>query len=272
MEETEAKIKRTDKVKKTSFGGFYAEYGKWDIRGKSSKEVKLMFQDVRNCVTHQLVRIKKLKYVLELYKKNDKTKKLLQAKLRTNKVIENKNLINRRLKYRTKKVEELDQEVSELELQIKNQEKEIAKLNRQLDKKDEVMHEVKSIKRKAVIKEVKQPLSPEARRLERIANNGVSDVAVRTLEYVSRTANFCKDKRITLDYLSLISQIELLGNVKTNDVSVSYQILNRLTERGFLSTSHGTGTSAKYWFVSPDGKQLLKDYKNNLIYGKSILT
>ena len=74
--------KRTDKHKRKSIGGFYSEFKHWNTKGKSSLDLKLMVTDIRQAVTHQLVRIRKLKYVIECYKQQDKTRELANQKLR----------------------------------------------------------------------------------------------------------------------------------------------------------------------------------------------
>lgn len=269
MEET--KNKRTDKTKKSSLGGFYADFSKWDVRGKSGKELKLMVADVRNCVTHQLVRIKKLKYVINLYKENDKTQKLIHQKLKTNQQIKNRKLVLNKLRRREDKIEDLDLELEKMELAVKTRDREIAKLHREIDKKDELINEVKSLKRKVIVKSEIKPLTPEAKKLERMVENGVDNKMVNNLEYLIRSAKFLKDNHITLDYMAIILQAELLGNVKSADVNTKYVILNKLEDAGWLNSSYGLKGSAKYWYVSVKGKELIKDYKNYLSYGKSIL-
>ena len=269
MEET---TKRTDKFKKKSLGGFYSDFKMTSTRGKSSKELKLICEDLRKCVTHQLVRIKKLKYVIECYKQADVTKQLLTEKKRLAQVRETREKLKGRLKTRTDRVEILDGEIANLTEEVKKQQREIAKLNREVDKRDEKISEVRSRKARGFTRTVKVPLSEEAKRLERIANNGVPTKLVNNLEYVTRTALFLTEKKLTIDYLALIVKAEIMGNVKSRDLGVSYRTLTKLTNLGYLNVSTELKGAAKYWFVSLEGKKLIKDYKNKLSYGASILT
>ena len=100
----------------------------------------------------------------------------------------------------------------------------------------------------------------------------MSDRDVNSLEYVTRTALFLKESKLTIDNLSLITKAELLGNVKSKDLGVSYIVLSKLTALGYLTASKDLKGASKYWYVSPKGKQLIKDYKNRLSYGSSVLT
>jgi len=269
MEET---TKRTDKHRRKSIGSFYSEFKTWNTRGKSGKELKLMVEDLRNAVLHQLVRIKKHKYVIECYKQADVTKQLLTEKKRLAQVRETREKLKGRLKTRTDKVNILDGEIANLTEELKKQQREITKLNREINKRDEKINEVRSRKARGFTKTVKVPLSEEAKRLERVANNGASIKAVNNLEYVTRTSLFLTEKKLTIDYLALITRIELLGNVKSKDLGVSYRTLTKLTNLGYLNVSTELKGAAKYWYVSLQGKQLIRDYKNKLSYGSSILT
>ena len=253
-------VKRTDKFKKKSFGGFYADYRKWDVRGKSSKQLKEIIIDQRNCITHQLVRIKKIKYVLEIYKAKDVTHKLIAQKKRTAVLSKRKLGVENKLKRRDNNIEQMDAEIGHLELTVKQQEREIVRLSKSLDKKDELIAEVRE--RVPRIKKVDKPLTPTARRLERLADSGVDSKTLNNLEYLTRTEKFLKERKLTLQQMSVIIKAELLGNVKTSDVGVSYGVLTKLTELEYLQFSNGLVKSMKYWFVSVKGKQLIKDYKN----------
>lgn len=268
----EPRVKRTDRHKKKTLGGYWANIRIWNTRGKSSKELKEMVEDMRCGLKHQLVRIRKLKYVIQCYKEQDKTKQLITQKLKTANKLWEKKLITDKLKRREVKIDNLDGEIGELELTIKQQQKEIDKLNREVDKRDEKLTEVRSRKARGYTRTVKVPLSEEAKRIERIANNGVPTKAVNNLEYITRLASFLTEKKLTIDYLALIARAEMLGNVKSKDLGVSYRVLTKLTNLGYLNVSSELKGAAKYWYVSLDGKKLIKDYKNRLSYGASILT
>lgn len=267
------RVKATNKVKKKSYGGFYGDFARWDVRGKSSKDLKLMVADLKDCITHQLVRIRKIKYVLEIYKARDVTKQLIREKEKSKQKSDDKVYLREKIYRRNARIDALDGEIGELELTIKQQDREIAKLNKELEKKEETLTEVRTQKRRGYTKVVKEKLTPEAKQLERIANNGVDTRTVNALEYTTRTYEFLLQNKLTYEQLTLIIQAEILGNIKTKDMIVkSYRQLNNLTEMGYLNSSHGLLGSAKYWFVSIKGKELIKKYKDKLSFGKSILT
>jgi hypothetical protein len=270
--ETEPRVKATHKTKKKTFGGFYANYARWDVRGKSSKELKLYIEDLRNCITHQLVRIKKIKYVLELYKAKDVTDKLIKTKEKVQKQIHAKELMRDKVYRREDRIEKLDSEVEQLELESKAKDREIAKLNRELDKSHDILQEVRSQKKRGYTRTVKEKLSREAQRLQKIADGGVDEKTLNNLEYLTRTHKFLKKKGLTFDQFTTVMQAEVLGSIKKSDLlTTSYSILTQLTEKGYLQSNNAVGAK-KYWFVSMEGKQLIKDHKNALSFGKSILT
>lgn len=271
--ENEPKPKRTDKIKKKTLGGYYSSIRRWRVNGKSSKELKEIIADMRGAITHQLVRIRKIKYVLEIYKAKDVTQKLLREKAKVAEQQHAKDLLRRKINRREDKIENLDSEVGELELTIKQQEREIAKLNRELGKKDETLGEVRQQKRRGYTKTVKVQLSPVAKRIQKLADKGVDEKTLNNLEYLTRTYKFIKDKGLTFELLTLIIQTELLGDVRSGDMMIkSYKLLNKLTELGYLNSNGNAKGAMKYWYITPTGKQLIKDYKNYLSHGKSLLT
>ena len=258
------------KTRKKSQGGFYSSFKRTDPRGKSSKDLKLMIEDLRKGLNYQLYRISKLKYVIKMLREQDKTKQLANQKRRTLTKIKEKNVINQKLGRREEKIEHLEQELTQYEQQIKQQDREIAKLNKEVDKKEEKIAEVRSRKARGYTRTVKVPLSEEAKRIERIAEKGASKQAVQNLEYVNRTANFLKQRKLPLNLFEVITRTEVLGNVKTKDVGVTYRILNKLVEDGYLNSSTELKGASKYWFVTLKSKELIKDYKNYLSYSKKI--
>ena len=262
--------KRTDKFKKKSYGNFYSEFQRLDVRGKGSKDLKLMVSDLRNAVAYQLGRINKLKYVIICLKKLDKTKQLANQKIKTLAKVKENNEINQKLGRREDKIEGLDLEITNLEQLIKDQDREITKLNKEVDKKEDKIVEVRNRKARGYTRTVKVPLSEEAKKIERIADNGASKQAVQNLEYVSRTASFLKQHSLPLSLFEVITRTEVLGNVKTKDVGVTYRILNKLTEQGYLHDSNELKGSSKYWYISLKGKELIRDYRNYLSYSKKI--
>lgn len=268
----EERVKATNKTKKKTYGGYYSIVPKWDVRGKSSKELKIIVQDCRLCITHQLTRIKKIKYVLELYKQRDVTHKLLKEKQHRQKLADDKIALRNTINRRENKIEKLDSELDELEQEIKSKDREIAKLSREIEKTQDTLQEVRSQKRRGYTKTVKETLSKEAKRLEKIADGGVDEKTLNNLEYLTRTYKFIKDKGLTFDQLTTIVQAEIMGDIRTADLlNKSYKILEQLTQKGYLQSNNGLGAK-KYWFVTLTGKELIKNYKNMLSYGKSILT
>lgn len=271
----EIRVKRTDKNKRKTIGGFYSEFKKWRVDGKSSKDLKLMIEDLKNAITHQLVRIKKLKYVIKIYRERDKTKQTLSRLQTANNRIENhkndKLLLRNKVNRRDKKIDSLDSEINSLESAIKLQDRQIQKLNRELDRKDETISEIKATKRvkQTIVKEV---VPKDVKRLIRISNKGINQRSINAFEYLARTMLFLDKHQLSIGQFTTLLQTDMLDNVNSGDlITKSYKILNMLTEKGYLQKSNTSKGAVKYWFVSVKGKELVEEYKNVLSYGKSVL-
>ena len=249
----------------------------WDVRGKSSKELKLIVADLKESVSYAKTRhlndnqqLEKYKGIIKLLKKEIRL--LLTEQKRLQYTRTKVDRLEGRLRSRDGRILKQQGEKQQLSKQIREKQREINKLNRELDSKEEKIDEVRRRKARGFTKTVKIPLSTSAKRLERIVDKGVSEKMVNNLEYVTRTAIFLKSSKLTIDNLALLTRCEMLGNVKSRDLGVTYKVLGTLTEQGYLNVSTELKGSTKYWYLSLKGQQLIKDYKNYLSYAKSVLT
>ena len=205
-----------------------------DTRGKSSKQLKELIEYQRHEILLKKRYISELREKVILIRKQHKEQLLL------------------------------------LKSEVKIRDKEITNLNKQLTERKDKVREVLNRKAKGWTRTVKTPLTTEAKRLEKIVQHGAPKRSIENLEYVTRTAKFINERKLTMNDFSLITRAEVLGNVNSTHLGVTYRKLNKLTEDGYLSFSNSVGAK-KYWFVSLKGKDLLKDYRNYLSFSKSIL-
>lgn len=281
----EERVKRTDKHLKKTTLNFFSEFSKWNPKGKSSAQKNLMIQDLKNAVNYVKYRhkrdtdrlkwhiknrnatIKSLRSELKKKYSDEDVKEKLVSLRRT--LSKRRLILSQKIAYKKKGINLRDDKIERLEGEIKNKTKEIAKLQRELKRKSEKISEISLRKRKVRVKEVPQPLSLEAKRLEKIAAKPVNERLVNYLDVVAKTASFVRSKDMTINYLEALLQIEVEGYVTTQDSVASTQILKLLEDRGFLSSQKVA--VVKNYFLTTKGQELLKDYKNWISYSKSIL-
>lgn len=265
--------KRDDKFKKKTQGGFYSEFKKVNPRGKSSKDLKLMIVDLQNNVVHQLTRIKKLKAVIELYKERDTTKKVTTQKAKLERYTTEKVNLKRKLTSCENSLSLKVAEIKAIELKLKEQVRLTTKLKKDLDKKSEQVKELSYRKRKKV--EVEKPKTKEEKYLEnlskRLTEKQYKISELQLFNQTNKTANFLKNKNLTIEELNTIIQAEVKGNFKKSEVTLSYRSLQSLEGKGFIQSSFGLNNSNKYWFISLNGKELLKNYKNYISFSKGLI-
>lgn len=242
-------------------------------RGKSSREKTAMIAELRADVRNQSKRADSWKARWKETKQEliKTSKRLLFALNRIQKHRNDKDNLKDKVKRRDLKEESLEQEIKELELTIKQKERELVQLEREKDKKGEKIKEISLRKRKVIVKKVPAPIPAEVKKLQRIAEKGLTERLAGNLEYIIRTANFLKEQNVSLDHFSILTQTELIGNVKSSDVNVNYRVLNKLTELGYLNSSQGLKGASKYWYLSLKGKKLMEDYRILLSWGKSAI-
>lgn len=232
-------------------------------RGKSGRQKSAMIAELRKDVRLQRDRAEKWKKMYKELKSLNLDKKLLLEKQRKLKHVKDKLNLKIKISNRDNRLASYEQEIEELELTIKKRERDLARLEREKEKQSEVLEEVRQRKRKVVVKEVTAPLSPEAKRLEKLAKSGVDERLIKTGEYVERTATFLAKHSLSAEQLAVLTKAQQLEHIRTADAGVSYKKLNKLVEMGYLQSSNSVGP-AKYWFLSLDGKKLMEQYKSVL--------
>lgn len=267
MEDTE--IKRTDKTKKKSAGYFYAEWKRWRVDGKSSKDLKSMIVDLKSCIRFLLFRIKRLKYVIQ---KKDELIKTLYTVGEVEKIRSEyrRKLANQKSKVRRREgnLEKGEEERGELLKKLKLQERENAKLNRELEKKDDIISEVKARKRKVIVKEKVHPLSKDAKRLERIASKPINEKHIDTFGVVAKTEKFRIENKLTANHLIVLLRADTETYVTVTDMKIMQKkAVAQLVERGLLAIQKVMRVN--HYYPTVEGKELLKKYRDYISYGNN---
>lgn len=269
------RVKATDKTKKKTFGGFFSNFKRWDTRGKSSKQLKEMIEDLKSCIWFELGRIKRLKYVIQCLKENIKEERHQRIKLERLKQVREvykRKLTNQKNKVKTRdaNLENKDAEISELEKELKLKERETARLLRELDKKDDKLEEVRSRKRRVIVKEVEQPLTLEAQRLERMVSKPLAERSVNYLDVILKTAKFLEGVEVTQNQLTTLLQCEVTGYITNKNLYVGdIEHTATLTQKGYLSVQKVNRVNN--YFLTAKGKDIVKNYKNYLSYSTKVI-
>ena len=260
--------KRTDKIKKKTFGGFYSEFAKWNPKGKSSKEKDEMIADLKNCITHQLVRIKKHKYVIEILKE-ERDQRITTDKVRAIRLDYKRKLANQKNKVssRDNNLEAKTRELEELEKSLKLKEREVNRLLRAAEKKDEVLKEVKQSKRRVVYKEVVTPPSAAAKRLEKIASKPMTERAITTLDVTLKTSKFAEDRGMHVNLLTILIHIDSMTSSKFSDLVIGTRAnIAQLMQRDLITFQ--LVKQVKHYFLTMKGTELIKNYKDFINHSK----
>lgn len=254
--------KRTDKIKKKTFGGFYSEFAKWNPKGKSSVEKDLMIEDLKNCVKHQLTRIKKLKYVIDKLKEERDERITIEGlrKVRSDykrKVINEKNKVSTRDKILDVKLNE----IVTLEKAMKTKERDITRLLKSVEKKDAEIKEANHRKKSVIVKEVEKPLTPSAKRLEKIASKPLDERVINVLDNTVRIVKFAENNRMQPVLLSIILQIETEGSLRFSESLVGTRMnFQKLVDDELIT--YQLTKQIKNYYLTVKGKDLVKELKN----------
>lgn len=261
--------KRTDKHRRKTYGSYYSEFERWDIRGKSSKEVREMFVDLKNCLYYNLSRIKKLKFIIEEFKKDGSKANQLKRQKEISKDKQSLLVTTRlRLERTLEREKNLKSELKNLKKQLKKEEAENFKLTNNMNDLKKQLTSLKIKKNRAVVKKVDKPYTKEQLKIKRILESGAEEKHIRNLEYVVRTNKFLKQNSLTLNFFEVLTKAEVLGMLKSKDEGITYKVLERLSDLGFLNISTAIKGATKYWYLSQKGKDLINDYRNYLSYGR----
>lgn len=276
----EEKLARSKRVRKKSQGQYYSDFKRIDPRGKSSLEKTKMIKDLQRNLKYQLIRIDKLKYVIQ------KIKELGQYKA---------SLKQSKIRRRDANLEKSKEEIHELEKQIRARERQIGRLIGKLDEKVstisalekeiqdehkptyllEQLNKYKALydlyygkyrkvlqrkRYKPVAKVIvkKEELTGEEKRVKRMAEKAVTDKMIINSEILVRYGSFSRANKLSIAQLTVLSKAELYKQLYSSDVNVSSTVLNRLEESGYLTSSNlGAISNKKYWYLTTKGKDLL---------------
>lgn len=258
------KPKATHKTKKKTVGGFYAEFKRWDSRGKSYAQLKEMIEDMRKALIHQSVRIRKHKAVIH-FKQEDKSRihrndrlKIYSRNRRIEKREEEIAQLKKELRAGEVREQRLQEKVSLRELRIRNLTKEKNKVERELTKRKEKPSTLK--------------VSASVKRLQRILDKPLSDKDINYADFGVKTALFLLDNNLTHQQLLLILQVGLCNGIKTDELArISTTVLKGTRELGYIKSNFlGADRKMHYHYLTTDGEKVFNDYKNYLSYGKGL--
>jgi hypothetical protein len=290
-EDKPIRVKRTDKKPRKTQGNFYSEFRRYDPKGKSTKVKDVMIKELNSNVRFQIWRHRKLWYHVHMVKQSFKEyiKEAKKRERRLQRIIEkkerlaNKKLTEVREEYQRKltntknkvntrdnRVEKLNQELKAFELEKKTKDREIAKLLRQHERDELEKKEIRSRKRRVVVKKVEQPLPLEVKQMQARLAKPANKRGIDILDVSTKLTKFCEDNGLTDKQLTSLLQCEVDGQLTTaNTIVATKNILHTLEKLGYLSYQMVSG---KYiYFLTPKGQQTVKDYKNYISYGKTLI-
>ena len=181
-----------------------------------------------------------------------------------------RKLANQKSKVRRREgnLEKGEEEREELLKKLKLQERENAKLNRELEKKDDIISEVKARKRKVIVKEKVHPLSKEAKRLERIASKPINEKHIDTFGVVAKTEKFRIENKLTANHLIVLLRADTETYVTVTDMKIMQKkAVAQLVERGLLAIQKVMRVN--HYYPTVEGKELVKKYRDYISYGNN---
>jgi chromosome segregation ATPase len=290
-EEKPIRVKRTDKTPRKTQGNFYSEFKRYDARGKSSKVMRTMIEELLSNVRYQVSRYRKLWWHIHMVKlafkeykkeatKREKRLKILiekteQAKQKATTTIREtykRKLTNVRNKVNTRdnRVEILNQELETFAQEKKTKDREIAKLLRQHERDESEKKEIRSRKRRVVVKKVEQPLPLEVKQMQARLAKPAHKRGIDILDISTKLTKFCADNGLTDKQLTSLLQCEVDGKLTTASTIVATRnILEGLEKLEYLGRQLAGGIYI--YFLTPKGQQTVKDYKNYISYGKTLI-
>ena len=283
--------KRTDKHRKKTQTNFFSEFKRLDPKGKSTKVKDVMIKELQSNVRFQISKRRKLwyhvhmvklsfkEYIKEAKARERKLQRIIEKKeqakvqaLSTVRETYQKKLTNVRNKVDTRdnRVQILNQELDAFELEKKLKDREIAKLLRQHERDEVVKKEIRSRKRKIVVKKVEQPLPLEVKQMQARLAKPAHKRGIDILDVSTKLTKFCIDNSITDKQLTTLLQCEVEGQLtNANSIVGTKHINNSLEEKGYFGNQFINGTYI--YFLTTKGQQIVKDYKNYISYGKTLL-
>lgn len=263
MSKKDTIVKATDKTRRKSLGGYYSILPDWKVRGKSSKHLKVIIKDMRLCISHQMGRIRRLKYVMSTL---NKERRSLKMKIKTrDRAIE--KLREDRATWRAK-MGLLRKEIGEKRRMVESRDSEIKRLRKERG----ILSAKVTMASKREPKVVKEKPLPGEIRIKNMLNKPIDERLLNITDLTIKTQVFIKDRGFTMGQLTALSQVGLYPKVRKSDiVGQDKEVLKTLESKGLISSQYlGAGRNEKYWYITPDGEQALKDFKNYLSYGKGI--
>lgn len=270
----------------------HSKWGRYDSRGKSSKEKDAMIAEMRGALKALTSRIERFKWVIsekdKQLKEKDKTitrtrnerrddvvksikKELLEKqKLRTKKYETTRRALSLKVENRDRRIAELTEEVRELKKEVSKLLKREDTLKRKLSKERLSLNNLKRQKSK----EVKKVVPPGVKKLQTLLKKGYSERGLNYLDVSSKLSKKLDTYNLTATQYSILLQIKLSGNLNTSDLIVgNKKQVHNLKTKGYVNkTVSGDVTHGYSWFLTTRGEEIVDDINNYVSHGKSLLS
>lgn len=261
------KPKATHKNKRKTAGGFYSEFKRWSVKGKTYKELQLMVEDLKNALKHQLVRIRKHKAVIH-FKQEDK------ARIRTRDRL--------KIHSRNRRIEKREEDIAVLKKELRAKEVIETRLNDKVKLRDEKIKSLtksnNSLQAKLKRKENQSVSTPKKvdsvldRRVKRILAQPLEKRLLNQVDTVVKTTLFAIEHDLNLTQLSAILQVSVCNGIKTNElVKITGDVVGNMRDKGLIKSSYlGANQKMYYHYLTTDGENLVRKFKDYLSYGKGL--
>lgn len=170
------------------------------------------------------------------------------------------------------KIRELRKEITKFKAQVKILTKRISSRDVRIRSLyDRLRYKPKPPKPKVV--RIKEDLTPYEKELKRIAESGMDKRNFSMYEFNLRTLEFLCRTGLDFNRLNLLMYVSSNTQTFKRDISSftdSNRNLHRLLKEGLISATMLKNNS-RYYYITENGKELLKDYSNYISFGKSPL-
>lgn len=263
-----------------------SRFHRWDHRGKSSKDMKIMIDEMRDVINTLVSRHSKLKYAFQKNKESwvAERKQLIAQNKEDVKNSVKESLKELRIKHNKRiaywlsskaswnnKVKKRDETINSQKETIKQLNSEIRSLNTKLNKLTKKYDEL--VKRKPD-KVVKFEIPPEVKRLRTLVSKSFSERGINHLDFTLKLNDILSENNLSLDNYNLILKLSLIEIPSTlRELETTYAKINRLINMGYIKQeASGIERHGNIFYLTPAGHELIKNINNHLTFSKSKLS
>ena len=151
-------------------------------------------------------------------------------------------------------------------------------LNTWKDKYDDLYKRYRRLqmrKRYKPVKKVvveKEELKAEEKKIKRLAEKPVSEKEYKINTIAESTLNFLREKSISLELLSCITRLNAIPKLMKKELQLTNKHIYKGEDLGLLSGEYvGAIQNKKYYYITPKGRELVKEYIEYIKKSKSSL-